>query len=768
MMLLYGGFSAAGAATLGDRVSLGPVADGAGAELLVHLAPHVDPQDFARVHGLVYGRTLRSDPSRHVFAAKTETEATAFMERATESVQVASVYRNERTDYVKTAFVPNDPLFTAGYQHPGQWHLINPYTPGLDAGVEGAWNRDITGSGVVIGVIDDCIQSTHPDLAPNYVAAHSWDFGDGDPTPDPANVDDDHGVSVAGVACARGGNWLGVTGAAPYAGLAGLRIDWSSQSTADFVDASLYHSSGSDTSIAIKNHSYSAPGAYGGTPAESDAIIQSAAAGTIHVMSAGNHRGNSGEDCNKKDTQSRPELIVVAAVGSDGTYSHYSNFGSNVCCCATSSTNGGDYIVTTDRTGEYGYNCTGCYDIIGDFDYTGRFSGTSSAAPLVSGVLALAKEVQPALDVRFAKHLLARTCKVVDPADSSVSSGGGWVTNAAGYHFNCNYGFGLIDADELTLQAVQYTGVTAQTTESTGTVTVDAYIPDNDPNGPTRTFTINATEPLEEVLVHLTAYVGYRGDLQCWLTSPSGTTSRVLCVASAVGGNHIDWTYSTHAFWGENPAGTWTIEVEDVQTGWGWTDGTWNTFEVTMRMGDLVPVTNDPPIIVAAESRKTHGSAGTFAVDVASVSMTEPRVDGPTEVVVTFDQAIEQVSGTVADVQVTSGTVTSVNVNGAILTVGLNGVDNGVPLTLGFGGIATAGQPTMVVTETLCFGVVQADVAPGGGIDIFDLLDTRNVLTLPVSAGTFRADTDTDGDVDIFDLLSVRNRMGDALVGGCP
>src|SRR5256885_5298730 len=34
---------------------------------------------------------------------------------------------------------------------PGQWHLYNPFTPGLDARVMGAWNRDITGQGVIIG-----------------------------------------------------------------------------------------------------------------------------------------------------------------------------------------------------------------------------------------------------------------------------------------------------------------------------------------------------------------------------------------------------------------------------------------------------------------------------------------------------------------------------------------------------------------------------------------------------------------------------------------
>ena len=65
----------------------------------------------------------------------------------------------------------------------------------------------------------------------------------------------------------------------------------------------------------------------------------------------------------------------------------------------------------------------------------------------MSGILALAKEAQPNLNTRFAKHLLARTCRLIDPYDSTPM--GGWTTNGAGYHFNNNYGFGLVDADAL-------------------------------------------------------------------------------------------------------------------------------------------------------------------------------------------------------------------------------------------------------------------------------------------------------------------------------
>src|SRR5262249_50390010 len=143
--------------------------------------------------------------------------------------RVRAAYPNRHTTIEKTSFTPNDPYFRKDNPAPGwpgQWHLYNQFTPGLDARVMGAWNRDITGKGVVIGIVDDSLETTQPDLAPNYVAADSWDFSQNDPDPNPVWSDDMHGTSVAGVAAARGGNGIGVTGAAPLAGLAGLRCDF--------------------------------------------------------------------------------------------------------------------------------------------------------------------------------------------------------------------------------------------------------------------------------------------------------------------------------------------------------------------------------------------------------------------------------------------------------------------------------------------------------------------------------------------------------------
>lgn len=41
---------------------------------------------------------------------------------------------------------------------------------GLDMNVAAAWQKGYTGKGVVVSILDDGIQTNHPDLAQNYVS----------------------------------------------------------------------------------------------------------------------------------------------------------------------------------------------------------------------------------------------------------------------------------------------------------------------------------------------------------------------------------------------------------------------------------------------------------------------------------------------------------------------------------------------------------------------------------------------------------------------
>ncbi|CAN5477900.1 hypothetical protein BH11ARM2_BH11ARM2_24690 [soil metagenome] len=586
-ILLAGWASAQNLAANPKSVAIDPRVE-ALPQVVVRLNEGVSPQLFAARRGLTLVRPFVSRSDTWVMAARSVAEAAS---AATQNDgDVAQVYQDYRLP-IALRWVPNDPLYAPGTPAgaTGQWHLRNVNNVGgasIDARVWEAWQRDWTGQGVTIGICDDSLEKDHPDLAPNFDAADSYDFGQGDTDPSPASDSDQHGISVSGVAAARGGNGIGVTGAAPFAQLAGLRLPFSGGGSASaFEDAIRYHSIGSTPKIQLKNHSYGATLPYLSDQPEVAALQDSIAAGTIHVWAAGNDRKSSGnglgqnEDANKAATQAVPGEIVVAALGSNGVYASYSSYGANITVTAPSSSSIG--ITTTDRTGAKGYN-----GLVGYADYTNQFGGTSSAAPLVTGVLALVKQAQPVLDGRFAKHLLALSSDKVDPKDATESSDGGWRTNGAGIAFNQDYGFGLVNADRLTTNALLYTGVTPLETTDSGTVNVSAAIPDNSTTGVSRTFTVSKTAPMEEAIVTVNLTHTHQGDIQVYLTSPSGYRSRLLVrnASDTSSMSRSSWTAVSNAFWGENPKGTWKITVTD---GYAGSFGTFNSFRVQTRNGSL-------------------------------------------------------------------------------------------------------------------------------------------------------------------------------------
>ncbi|XP_038159645.1 proprotein convertase subtilisin/kexin type 4-like [Cyprinodon tularosa] len=200
-----------------------------------------------------------------------------------------------------------------------------------------------------------------------------------------------------------------------------------------------------------------------------------------------------------------------------------------------------------------------------------RFPGTSSAAPIAAGILALALEVNPLLTWRDVQHLIAMTAKIPDPEEL------GWTINAAGYHVHHRYGFGVLDAGLMVQQAARFHRAAPQrkckqevTFKSPRLFSARGQVSINIESDACQG-TANEVNTLEHVQVRVSLTAPCRGDLSISLESPGGTVSLLLDTRpnddSAAGLKN--WTLMTLHCWGEQPRGLWTLKVSD-HTGTVW------------------------------------------------------------------------------------------------------------------------------------------------------------------------------------------------------
>ncbi|NBR71579.1 MAG: hypothetical protein EBT75_05745 [Proteobacteria bacterium] len=457
-------------------------------------------------------------------------------------------------------FIPNDVNF------PSQWHLYQTSVPnggttsGVDVNVINAWDL-YKGAGVTIGIVDDGLQLTHPDLSPNISAVsgihHDWnDSTPTDPTPSSLNA---HGTAVGGVASARGNNTIGVSGVAPEAKLAGLRLVAGPASDADEVDAFGWR----NDVIAIKNNSWG-PDDDGTSITKLSSSVNAAllsavtngrsGLGEVFVWSNGNGGSYASaqfvtDSSNYDGYANSIYVISVGALANTGQASSYTEKGGNVSVTAPS--NGGTLgITTTDLSGLPGYTST---------DYTSNFGGTSASAPMVSGIVALMLQANPSLGWRDVKEILIRTARPIDTGDS------GWVNNNAGIKFNPWYGAGLVDAEEAVNRALDWENLEPMTSASASRTGLNLLIPDNKPEGVTVDLPISSSFRVESVAITVTATHLYRGDLVFTVISPAGTQVRMTGGVRYLDSNsNLDnVTFTTPFLWGESSAGTWQVKAAD-------------------------------------------------------------------------------------------------------------------------------------------------------------------------------------------------------------
>lgn len=336
-------------------------------------------------------------------------------------------------------FTPDDEFYSV------QWHY-----PII--GLPQAWDFR-QGDGVIVAVIDTGIVP-HPDLAGQTVPGYDFvsdvdNAADGDGIdPDPTDPGDlrvngqssFHGTHVAGTVAARTNNGIGVAGVAFDARVMPIRVlGRLGGSSFDICQAILFAAGLENDSGTVPaqpadvlNLSLGGPGA---ATCEDDAIAAARAAGSIVVVAA----GNDNADANGFSPANVADAITVSATGPTNNKAGYSNFGTRIDVAAP----GGDMATTP----EDGVASTMADDNL-EFFYQYQ-QGTSMAAPHMAGVVALMKDVYPALTADDLDLLLEGT----HPLTSTRIA-----VDLGAPGFDSTYGYGLIDA----VSAVRAAGEVAE------------------------------------------------------------------------------------------------------------------------------------------------------------------------------------------------------------------------------------------------------------------------------------------------------------------
>lgn len=480
-----------------------------------------------------------------------------------------------------SSYVPNDPLFK------DQWFLNNTgqrpeAIPGFDINVIKVW-PDYTGKGILVAALDDGFDQTHPDLKSNYRADLAWDLQYDRAGAEPVSLGDDHGTAVAGLVIGVQGNDLGGTGTAWGANLVGYRSSLSMSSMLeDFKvgvtrmlndKAAISTNSWGPMKVAFDAQSNQA--AY--VAAAKQLVTQGRGGlGIVTLFSGGNDR-DQGFNTNYDPTDNLPYAITVAASKANGLITDYSTPGASVLVTAPGSDPAS--IVTTDRQGTSGYN--NLAGTAGDYTNTEKsyFNGTSAAAPIAAGVVALMLEANPNLGYRDVQEILVYSSKRVVflnqiGIDTTTNHAHDW--NGGGLITGYDFGYGNIDA----LAAVRM----AESWQKTSTISNIKLV---DGNVLQHQLTIAAGSEgslkasfatdarVEQVTVTVNLDANRLQDVKLDLIAPDGTHSLLINnpPANDTGGKsaslptHLEYTLNTVRDWGESIKGDWTLKVINGTTG---------------------------------------------------------------------------------------------------------------------------------------------------------------------------------------------------------
>lgn len=275
-----------------------------------------------------------------------------------------------------------------------------------------AWKLQNGNSKIRIAILDEGVETVHPDLAGAIVG--NYDGVDDDSFQEPKPWDA-HGTACAGLAAAVDNN-LGIRGIGSGCSILAARIAYSSRPGGNWVTRNSWIARA--ISWAWKNGADILSNSWGGgTPSQAitDAFEDARTKGrngkgAVILVAAGNgsrlHDFPGNLDNVFTISASNEYDEPKTKTSRDGEYWWGSNYGPKIDIAAP-----GVHNYTTDNTGSDGYNNT--RGTTGH--YYKDFNGTSSSTPIVAGAAALILSANPDLTEQEVREVLQRTADKVGP-----------------------------------------------------------------------------------------------------------------------------------------------------------------------------------------------------------------------------------------------------------------------------------------------------------------------------------------------------------------
>lgn len=307
---------------------------------------------------------------------------------------------------------------SVGGFYPGQYGLSMMCTdedaltsPIPDANCTGYSYQYATGAGQVIAVLDEPVQSAHPDLAANTFGAVTCLTSPCAATTYNASTAAQHGNHVTGIAAAVTDNGVGVAGQAKGAKVLPVTVlnKGGSGDTNALARGIAYATA---ANVDVMNFSL---GSFADNGTVKAAVNAALAKGIALVAAA----GNNGDTAPVTYPAAYPGVIGVGAVVEDFTAWSDSSRGSWVDVVAP----GAEFILSTWPTEDRCLSNTDALIVTG-YCYQ---RGTSMATPFVSGAVAQILEINPFLTPAQVETLLTSTARDLGAAGRDNTYGYGFV-----------------------------------------------------------------------------------------------------------------------------------------------------------------------------------------------------------------------------------------------------------------------------------------------------------------------------------------------------